>query len=152
MRRARRLFTPANLIACVALFVALGGTGWAGQVLSKNSVGTAQLKSNAVSTSKIADGAVTKAKLGGGIVGGVSPTKISKVDSPIATVPANSTGTVVTATCPAGTKAGAGGYSSGLYAYPISEGPTADGMGWTISFASGGTPSSVSVSAICFAA
>jgi hypothetical protein len=151
MRRARRLFTPANLIACVALFVALGGTGWAGQVLSKNSVGTAQLKSNAVSTSKIANGAVTKAKLGAGILGGVAAGKISKVDSPIATVPANSTGTVVTATCPVGAKASGGGYSSGLYTYPISEGPTADGMGWTVSFASNQTPGSVSVAAMCLA-
>ena len=95
---------------------------------------------------------MTKAKLGGGIVGGVSPGKISKADSPIATVPANSTGTVVTATCPAGAKAGGGGYSSGLYAHPISQGPTPDGTGWTVSFASEQTPSSVSVTAVCLAA
>ena len=152
MRRARRLLTSANVIACVALFVALGGTGWAGQVLGKSSVGTAQLKSKAVTTSKIADGAVTKAKFAAGVVGGVDPSKITKVDSPIATVPANSTGTAVTATCPAGAKAVGGGWSSGLYATQLSEGPTPDGAGWTVTFSSKASPATVTASAMCIAA
>jgi hypothetical protein len=146
------MFTPANLIACAALFVALGGTGWAGQVLSKNSVGTPQLKSNAVTASKLANGAVTKAKIADGVVGGVAASKITKVDSPIAAVPANSTGTVVTATCPVGAKAAGGGYSSGLYAWAITEAPTADGAGWSVTFASGGSPGSVSAMVMCLAA
>jgi hypothetical protein len=152
MRRARRLLTPANVLASMALFFALGGTGWAGQVLGHSSVGTVQLKTKAVTTSKIADRAVTKSKLAAGVVGGVEPSKITKVDSPIATVPANSAGTVVNATCPAGAKAVAGGWSSGLYAYQISEGPTPDGTGWTVSFASASSPATVAVSVICIAA
>lgn len=151
MRRARRLLTPANVIACLALFFALGGTGWAAQVLGKGSVGAAQLKSNAVTSSKIANGAVTKTKFAAGTIGGVTASKITKVDSPIAAVPANSTGTVVTATCPAGAKAVAGGWSAGLYAYQLSEGPTPDGLGWTVSFGSSTSPASVSVSVICIA-
>jgi hypothetical protein len=146
------MLTPANVIACVALFVALGGTGWAGQVIGHNSVGTPQLKSNAVTTSKIANGAVSKAKLAAGVVGGVAASKITKVDSPIAAVPANSTGTVVNAVCPGGAKAVAGGWASGLYATPISEGPTPDGLGWSVSFKAAGSPGSVSVSVICIAA
>ena len=71
MRRAKRLLTPANVLAGLALFFALGGTGWAGQVLGKSSVGSAQLKSNAVTSSKIANGAVTAKKLAAGVVGGV---------------------------------------------------------------------------------
>lgn len=149
MRRARRVLTPANVIACVALFVALGGTGWAGQVIGHNAVGTAQLKSNAVTASKIANGAVSAKKLAAGVVGGVAASKILRADSPIAAVPGNSTGTVVTATCPAGSKAVGGGSASGLYGYPISEGPTADGSGWTVSFATNTTPASVSVTAMC---
>ena len=152
MRRAKRLLTPANVLACLALFFALGGTGWAGQVLKKGSVGSAQLKSNAVTTSKIADGAVTKTKLAAGVVGGVTASKITKVDSPIATVPSNSTGTVVTATCTAGSKAVGGGWSAGLYAYQLSEGPTPDGSGWTVSFAGTQSPGTVTVSAMCIAA
>ena len=152
MRRAQRLLTPANVLACLALFFALGGTGWAGQVLKNGSVGAAQLKSNAVTTSKIADGAVTKTKLAAGVVGGVTASKITKVDSPIATVPSNSTGTVVTATCAAGSKAVGGGWSAGLYAYQLSEGPTPDGSGWTVSFAGTQSPGTVTVSAMCIAA
>ena len=152
MRGARRLLTPANVLACLALFFALGGTGWAGQVLGKSSVGPVQLKSNAVTSSKIANGAVTAKKLAAGVVGGVTPSKIVKVDSPIAAVPANSTGTVVSAACPAGAKAVGGGWSAGLYAYQLSEGPTPDGNGWTVSFGTSTSPASVSVSVMCIAA
>jgi hypothetical protein len=152
MRRAKRLLTPANVLACLALFFALGGTGWAGQVLSKSSVGPLQLKSNAVTSSKIANGAVTAKKLADGVVGGVNPAKITKVDSPIAAVQANNTGTVVTATCPAGAKAIGGGWSAGLYGYQIAEGPTPDGLGWSVTFATSTAPASVTTSAICVAA
>jgi len=143
--------TPANVIACTALFVALGGTGWAGQVIGRGAVGTPQLKSNSVTASKIANGAVTRAKIAAGVVGGVDASKITKVDAPIAAVPANSTGTPVTATCPAGSKAVGGGWSGGLYTSPISEGPSPDGAGWTVSFRSDTSPGSVSVSAMCLA-
>jgi len=152
MRRAKRLLTPANVIACLALFFALGGTGWAGQVLKKASVGSAQLKSNSVTTSKIADRAVTKSKLAAGVVGGVNPGKITKVDSPIAAIQPNSTGTVVTATCPAGAKAVGGGFSEGLYGKELSAGPTPDGTGWTATFGTDASPASVTVSVMCIAA
>ena len=151
MRRLRRVLTPANVIACTALFVALGGTGWAGQVIGRGAVGSTQLKSNAVTSSKIANGAVTKVKLAPGIGEGVAASKITKVDSPIAAVPANSTGTVVTAVCPAGSKAVGGGWSAGLYGYQLSEGPSPDGAGWTVSFGTSSSPASVSVSVMCIA-
>ena len=53
----------ATLIAVVALFVALGGTGYAAFSLPKNSVGSKQLKNNAVTTSKIKNRAVTAGKI-----------------------------------------------------------------------------------------
>ena len=151
MRRLRRVLTPANVIACTALFVALGGTGWAGQVIGRGAVGSVQLKSSAVTSSKIADRAVTKNKLAPGIGEGVAASKITKVDSPIAAVQPHSTGTVVTATCPAGSKAVGGGWSGGLYSDPVSEGPSPDGTGWTVSFWTDSSPASVSVSAMCIA-
>jgi len=55
--------TPATVIACIALAVALGGTGYAATALPKNSVGAKQLKKNAVINSKIKNGAVTGAKV-----------------------------------------------------------------------------------------
>jgi hypothetical protein len=43
------------VIACIALFVALGGTGYAVSQLPRNSVGTPQLKDNAVVSAKVKD-------------------------------------------------------------------------------------------------
>jgi hypothetical protein len=53
----------ATVIASVALFVALGGTGYAAFSLPKNSVGSKQLKNNAVTTGKLKNGAVTAGKI-----------------------------------------------------------------------------------------
>jgi hypothetical protein len=51
------------VVATTALFLALGGTGYAAFSLPKNSVGTKQLRSGAVTTKKIKNGAVTAAKI-----------------------------------------------------------------------------------------
>jgi hypothetical protein len=56
-------------MATFAVFLALGGVGYAATKLPKNSVGTQQLKNNAVITAKIKDGAVTKSKLASGALG-----------------------------------------------------------------------------------
>lgn len=63
MARLRRHLTYANVAASLALFVALGGVGWAAATLPKNSVGSAQIKKNAVTASKIKSGSVTGAKV-----------------------------------------------------------------------------------------
>lgn len=52
MKRLHRP-SPAMTVALIALFVALGGTGYAALKLPKNSVGTKQLKKNAVNSSKV---------------------------------------------------------------------------------------------------
>jgi hypothetical protein len=55
--------SPALVISLIALFVALGGTGYAALSLPKNSVGTKQLKKNAVTGSKNKKNAVTSSKV-----------------------------------------------------------------------------------------
>jgi hypothetical protein len=55
--------SPALVVACFALAVALSGTSYAAFVLPANSVGTKQLKKNAVSNAKIKNSAVTGAKV-----------------------------------------------------------------------------------------
>jgi hypothetical protein len=57
----------ANVIASLALFIALGGAAVAAG-LAKNSVGTKQLKPNAVTAAKIKNGAVNSHKLAHGAV------------------------------------------------------------------------------------
>jgi len=60
----RRGPSPALVIACLALLVALGGTSVAAvSQLSRNSVGTAQLRNSAVTNPKIRNNAVTSAKV-----------------------------------------------------------------------------------------
>lgn len=56
--RSARLPRPSTVIACIALAVALGGTGYAAVVLPAGSVGTAQLKDGAVVSSKVKDGSL----------------------------------------------------------------------------------------------
>ncbi len=65
MSKVRSRLTFANVVSCLALFVALGGSAYA---LGAGSVGTAQLKDQAVTSSKLATGAVTTGKLAAGAV------------------------------------------------------------------------------------
>jgi hypothetical protein len=53
--------SPSMVVACLALLVALGGTGVAATVaLAPNSVGTAQLKNNAVVSAKVKNGSLLR--------------------------------------------------------------------------------------------
>jgi hypothetical protein len=55
--------SPAIWIALVALFVALGGTGYAALNIAKNSIGTKQLKRGAVKNPDLAANSVTGTKV-----------------------------------------------------------------------------------------
>jgi hypothetical protein len=78
----RPKLTYANVMATVAVFIALGGASYAAFKLPKNSVGSKQLKKNAVTTAKIKKGAVTAAKVKSGTLTG------SQIDaSTLGTVP-----------------------------------------------------------------
>jgi hypothetical protein len=90
--------SPALVVSCVALVVALGGTSYAAFSLPKNSVGSEQLKSGAVTTSKIKNGAVPSSKIKNGAVtsskiknGAVTSSKINAagLTVPHATTAAN---------------------------------------------------------------
>jgi hypothetical protein len=59
MEKLRAKLTYANVIATLALFLALGGgAAYAASSLEKNSVGTKQLKRNAVTAAKVKDGSL----------------------------------------------------------------------------------------------
>ena len=61
MTRLRRYQpTPAMIVACVALVVAMAGTGYAATALPRNSVGLAQIRNNAVTASKVKNGSLLK--------------------------------------------------------------------------------------------
>lgn len=58
-----RFPSPALIVACVALAVALGGVGYAATALPDNSVGTKQLKDNAVNGKKVNNKALAAADI-----------------------------------------------------------------------------------------
>jgi hypothetical protein len=58
LSRFRARLTYANVIATVALFVALGGSSYAALKLPKASVGAKQLKKNSVTTVKVKPGSL----------------------------------------------------------------------------------------------
>jgi len=77
----RPRFTYANVMATIAVFIALGGSAYAFH-LGKNSVGPKQLKKNAVTTTKVKDQAITASKIKNGTLTG------SQIDvSTLGTVP-----------------------------------------------------------------
>ena len=55
----RRSPSPAMVVACIALVVALGGTSYAAIRLPPNSVGTPQLKRSAVTAAKVRGNSLT---------------------------------------------------------------------------------------------
>jgi len=62
----KRLISPAMIVACAALVVALGGVSYAASVLPSNSVGTAQLKRKAITGAKLKKNAVSGGKVKNG--------------------------------------------------------------------------------------
>ena len=59
----RRMPSPAMVVACIALAVALGGTSYAAITLPKNSVGTIQLRANSITPAKLQKNSVAAVKL-----------------------------------------------------------------------------------------
>ena len=84
----KRLPSPALVVACIALTIALGGTAWAA-TLPRNSVGTAQLKRNAVTSIKVRNNALTGAD--------IRESRLGRVPSASRAVTANSAATATTA-------------------------------------------------------
>lgn len=62
-RRWLRAPSPSMIVACIALFVALGGTSYAAIKLPANSVGTKQIKNSAVTGAKVKDATLTGADI-----------------------------------------------------------------------------------------
>jgi hypothetical protein len=66
-KRHRYVPSPAMVVACIALTVALAGTSYA-ITLPRNSVGKAQLKQNAVVSAKVQDRSLQKRDLKAGVI------------------------------------------------------------------------------------
>src|SRR5947209_20486136 len=60
---ARRHLTYANVVSTLALFAVLGGTGYAAVTLSRNSVGSPQIRNGQVRNADLARNAVASGKV-----------------------------------------------------------------------------------------
>jgi hypothetical protein len=114
-RLSRRIPSPAMIVACLALMVALGGTSYAAIKLPANSVGTKQLKKGAVTGVKVKKNALGGAQVNESTLGKVpsaSSAPVSQLDyqSAVVALPAGgATVTRGTVECPAELSATGGG-------------------------------------------
>jgi hypothetical protein len=99
--------SPAMVVACIALAVALGGTSYAAIRLPAKSVGTRQLKRNAVTSPKVKNDSVTGADV---------------LESSLGQVPTAASATTAGAAAPNGA---AGGDLAGSYPNPTLARPEA---------------------------
>ena len=108
MRKIRPQLTYANVVATLALFVALGGaSAFAATQLAKNSVGSRQLKSKSVTTGKLALNAVNGSKVANASLTGadINLAQLGTVPSAASATSAGNANTVGghAASCPTGT-------------------------------------------------
>lgn len=162
----RPALTFANVVSLIALFVALGGSGYAAVVLKKNSVKSAHIKNgqvktadlarNSVSTSKIANGRLraedfASGQLPAGPAGARGANGATKVVVRSATgginlqcsgVPGPCVGQSLTvvARCNDGERATGGGYGPPRQTGPVVARYDTENSGQNGPFAPGGTP------------
>ena len=113
-------------IGVAALFVALGGTGYAAISIPRNSVGSRQLRNGAVTENKVARGSITATKLNGSSIPGYVAfwARI------------NQNGQVLASSTPATTSQWAGGL--GIIAFPQRTSPNCFPIAQTTGPAPGG--------------
>ena len=133
--------SPAMVIACLALGVALSGTSYAKILaLPVNSVGTAQLKPNAVISSKVKDHSLLAVDFKPGQLPGIRGYEVVEGGPSIVM---NQIYNSLTMTCPAGKKAigGGGGTGGGIIPgdgpYIVVSQPSLDGSSWLVQTARG---------------
>jgi hypothetical protein len=171
MARLGRAITFSNVIACIALFVALGGSVYAAakidgkQIKAKSIPGNRikpktltakQVKPRSLTGAQIKTGSLTGTQVVGSTLSGVTSSRIASIQYATATVAlsgASPAGDSGTATCPAGTNVIGGGavVSDDALAVVNDLGPNSTRNGWDATgFGEPGT--TMTITAICTAA
>jgi hypothetical protein len=128
--------SPAMVVACLALVVALSGTSYATILnVPLNSVGTPHLRANAVVTSKVKNGTLLAVDFKPGQLPGIRGYEVLQAAPNIVT---NQIYNSLSMSCPAGKKAigGGGGTGGGIVPgdgpYIVVNQPNFDGTGWLV--------------------
>jgi hypothetical protein len=171
MTRVRKVLTFSNVVACIALFVALGGSVYAagkisGTQLKSGSVPGNRIKSKSLTGNQIKPGSLTGTQIKAGSLGatqinqstltGVSASNIASVQYAVATVPLSESspnGSPGTASCPPGTYVIGGGASVSSEAFGAvnDSGPATTRTAWTATGYAFGPGVTMTVTAICTA-
>lgn len=178
--RIRKILSFSNIIACLALFVALGGSVYAagkisgtqikansipgnrvkaktltGKQIKPGSLTGTQVKAGSLTGAQIKAGSLTGAQINASTLSGVTASKLSSIQYVVSSVPlvGAPAGIGATAICPAGTNIIGGGatVSNEEEDFVNDSGPNSARNGWTATgFGPAGT--SMTVTAICTAA
>jgi hypothetical protein len=176
--RLIKVLSFSNIVACIALFVALGGSVYAAGKLSgtqikanslpgnrvkaksltKNQIKPktltgAQIQAGSLTGTQIKAGSLTGAQINVASLSGVTASKLSSIQYASATVSLGGGPGNATASCPAGTNVVGGGatVSTDEGAFVNDSGPNSTRNGWSAT-GFGELGSSLTVTAICTAA
>jgi hypothetical protein len=160
--RLRKMVSFSNVVAFIALFVALGGSVYAaskinGKQIKPKSIPANRIKPGSITGTQVKKQSLTGTQVVGSSLTGVSASALASVQYVASTVALpngfGSQGTTAIAGCPAGTKAIAGGatVSEEKEAFVNDSGPTADRNGWTATGFSQLSSVTMTVTAVCTA-
>lgn len=172
MARIARLLSFSNVVACVALFVALGGTVYAagkingkqirrgslpGNRVKPRSITASRLRPKTLTGRQVKPNSLTAKQINQKTLTGISAAALSSVHYQVTTVPLSDnsrTGTSATSVCPPSTFVVGGGatVSNEEEASVNDSAPNASETGWTATGFSWFSPSNtMTVTAICVA-
>lgn len=172
MKRIRSVFSFSNVVAVLALFLALGGSVYAasnkisgtqikpkslpGNRIKPRSLTNAQVKARTLTGAKVKPGSLTGKQVVGSSLTGVSAAALGSVQYSVTTTTlarGTSNGTSTTAACPPGLKVIGGGavVSNDSVAYVSDSGPQLSRTGWEATGSAYGGGATMTVTAICTA-
>jgi hypothetical protein len=176
LKQIQKVFSFSNVIAVLALFLALGGSVYAasnkansnkinggkikpksipGNRIKARSLTGAQVKARTLTGAKIKPGSLTGTQVVGRSLSGVSASSLASVQYAVTTIPLapQSSGTSTTASCGPGQRVIGGGavVSNDLVAFVNDSGPQVSRTGWEATAYTGGDGVTMTVTAICTA-
>jgi hypothetical protein len=177
LKQLQKVFSFSNVVAMLALFLALGGSVYAasnkakgskingskikpksipGNRIKASSLTGAQVKARTLTGAKIKPGSLTGKQVVGRSLSGVSASSLASVQYAVTTIPLaphTPVGTSTTAGCGPGQKVIGGGavVSNDLYASVNDSGPQVSRTGWEATARTGIDGVTMTVTAICTA-